>query len=143
MAEAVSETATATAPALVGVWVHDPTDAGGTLRNFLFAEGREETVEPAEAELELVGRENAVIEYGTVTRVGLQLTVFVPFGDDWQAGVHWWKGAVLNRRTIIYRDNRGRLLYCAIRGGLSIADGRAGTALAVTLRRVDYDAEVA
>lgn len=140
MSEVLSDTVTVTAPTLVGVWVHDPTDADGSEVGYLFTDGREEAIEADEAELSLVGRTNPLLEYGDAETVGLSLTIVVPFDESHDAAVQWWRDAARNRRAIVYRDNRGRVLFGAIKGGLGITDTRAGTAVALTLRRIDYTA---
>lgn len=138
MSEAIGATLTIIAPSLMGVWVFDPVTPDTTDRNFLHADGREETVSVESVNLELVGRPFAITEFGEVTAVDLALTVFVPFGDTHAADVEYWRAAVLARRPLWYRDNRGRLVYVTIRDGVSIADGRAGTALGLKLGRVDF-----
>src|SRR5690606_3682371 len=100
MSETVSGIVTATAPALVGVWVFDPTDPDDTERNYLHADGRSETILPAGSSIVLAGRTNPIIEYGTSTTVTLELTVFVPFGPEHDAAVQWWRDACENRRAI-------------------------------------------
>lgn len=143
MSESTSETATATAPALVGVWVFDPTDPAGTSRQFAYAGSRAETIEPDATELRFVGREHGVVEYGESTVSRLSLMVLAPFGDDHDTEVAYWRAAVKARRALCYRDNRGRLEWVAMPAGLDIADGRAGTALGLKLLVVDYDETVA
>lgn len=137
MSEATSATATITAPSLIGVWVFDPTDPDETERQFIHADGRTESIEPMSSEFYVAGREDPVIEFGEATVAGLDVTVFIPFGPDHDAGVQWWRDAVNARRAICYRDNRGRLMYGVLRA-LSPVDGRAGTALGIKLRRVTY-----
>lgn len=134
---------TATAPALVGVWVFDPTAPDASERQYIHADGRSESLDPGDVEIELVGRENPLVEYGEVTLVGLKLTIFVPFDGNHDAAVEYWRQATLNRRALCYRDNRKRLMYGAIvGGGPAFTDGRVGTAIGLTLRRVDYDEAV-
>jgi len=142
VSESISETVTVAAPLLTGVWVFDPTDIDATERNFIFAEGRVESIDSGGTEITLAGRVNPLVEYGEQTLVGLSLTVFLPFSGQHEAEVQHWRDAVTSRRALCYRDNRGRLVYGAIKGELSIADGRAGTAIGVEFRRVDYDTEV-
>lgn len=143
MSETISETYTETAPALVGVWVFDPLDPDGTERNYIHADGRTESITPDAASVALAGRVNPLLEFGEVTVVGLTLTVFVPFGPEHDAGVEWWRQACLNRRAICYRDNRGRLYWVGLPAGVKPTDGRAGTAFALALQRVDFDEAVA
>jgi hypothetical protein len=139
MAEAISDTVTITAPQLVGVWVFDPTEPGDTERNYLHADGRTEVIDVETAVLKVRGRGKPIIEYGEIESRGLKVTIFVPFGAEHDAAVEWWRAAMRNRRAICYRDNRGRLLFAGLNSSPSIADGRAGTAIGVSLIAVDYD----
>lgn len=142
MSEALSIVYTTTAPSLVGVWVLDPTDPDNTERNYIHADGRSLGVKPGASVLDVAGRVNPIVEYGESTRVVLKVTVFAPFGPAHDADVNWWIDAVQNRRTILYRDNRGRLIYGALADGVEVADGRVGTALAVNITRVSFDEDV-
>lgn len=137
-----SSIVTATAPALVGVWIFDPVSPDTTERQFLHADGRTESMGAKPIEVELVGRTNPLVEYGTVMLVGLKLTVFIPFDSDHDAAVEYWRGIITNRRAICYRDNRRRLGYFAIKSDVGFVDGRAGTAIGLDLRRVDYTVAV-
>lgn len=143
MSETISETYTAVAPSLVGVWVFDPIDPDDTERNYLHADGRTESIKPRASSMDVAGRLNPLLEFGEVTVVGLKLTVFVPFGPEHDAGVQWWRDACENRRAICYRDNRGRLYWVGLPDGIEPQDGRAGTAFSLTLQRVNYDEAVA
>lgn len=138
MPDTDSATYVMTAPGLIGVWAFDPTDVDATVRNFPYADGRSETIMPTADVIQLAGREDPIVEFGEVTLVGLDLTVFVPFDSDHDAAVQWWRDRANNRRVILYRDNRGRLLYGALPDGIKMTDGRMGTAFAVKLQRVTY-----
>lgn len=142
MAETTSLISTITAPSLTGVWVFDPMDAEGTESAWPYAEGRTEDIDAQGVEILLAGREAPVMEFSDHTLVGLSLTVMIPFSDTHDQDVEWWRAAIRNRRTLCYRDNRGRLMYAGILGAPAIADGRAGTALSIKLRQVDYTAVV-
>lgn len=147
MSETLSIVYALTAPALIGVWVYDPTNPEATERQFLYADSRTESIKPKSASIEIAGRVNPLIEFGLITVVGLKLTVFIPFDESstpgaWAAGVKWWIDAALNRRAINYRDNRGRLYWVALPDGVDPVDGRAGTAFSLSLQRVDYNESV-
>lgn len=142
MPETASSIYTITAPALIGVWVFDPISPSTTERNYIHAEGRTENISAKATEIELVGRLNPLVEYGEATLVGLALTILVPFGDTHDVAVQWWRQALSNRRAICYRDNRKRLMWGALNKELPIVDGRAGTAISVSLRRIDFDEAV-
>lgn len=146
MSESISSVLAVTAPLLTGVWVYDPTNPDASERNFLHADGRSESIRPDSSSTRIAGRLNPLIEFGEVTVVGLKLTVFIPFSEDnnatHNASVEWWKAAALNRRTICYRDNRGRLYWVALPEGVEVQDGRVGSAFTLALQRVNYDESV-
>lgn|SRR5690606_7488671 len=140
MSRAVSDIVSGVAPTLVGVWVHDPLDASDTVRSYPFADGRTEHLAPESSVLTVVGRTRPVVEFGEALDESLKVTIFVPFGPEHDEAVQWWRDAVLARRAIFYRDNRGRAFYGVLASGVDPVDGRAGTALAVELTRVDWEA---
>lgn len=147
MSETIGSSTTVTAPTLFGVWVFDPLDPDGTERHYLFADGRTEDIRPDVASIPLAGQVNPLLEFGEGEVVQIALTIFVPFGVSDEGFTHdelvqWWRDACANRRTINYRDNRGRLYWVGLPAGVKPADGRVGTAFALTLQRVNYDESV-
>lgn len=145
MSETISATYNLVAPTLLGVWIFDPTTADASDTNFLFAQAssRTEDIDPAASALLFAGRLNPLIEYGVSLQIDLKLTVLIPFDVYHDANVQYWRGIVTNKRTVVYRDGRGRLIYMAISSKLAIADGVAGTAISVPGVRVDYNVAVA
>lgn len=144
MSESVSTTYAATAPRLLGAWVFDPVDPAGTLAHFPYARAAVGASTSIEAQrLAFAGRAHPVIEYGELESASVSIGALVPFGDDHDAGVQWWRDAVTARRTINYRDGRGRLYWVGLPGGIQETDERDGTIVAATLERVDYDEAVA
>lgn len=144
MAESTSSVYVATAPSLVGVWVFDPTAPDTSERNFMFASGqRTEDIDVDPSELVAMGRTDPLVEYGEATLVGLRMTVFIPFDDAHDSSVEYWRKLYTNRRTFCYRDNRKRLIWSAINSKIELVDGRVGTAIGFTIRRVSFDEAVA
>ena len=142
MSDAISDIVTATAPLLVGVWAHDPEDAGGTIANYLHTGERAETLAPDVTSFNVAGRERAIVEFGEHTGGGIDTSVVVPFGGDHDGLVEWWRRAARNRRPICYRDNRSRVLYGVMLEGVSVTDERLGSTVSVKLTEVDYEPEV-
>lgn len=142
MTVALSTVYEATAPALVGVYVFDPVDPDGTERQFLHAEGRIETTDLDIGQHRIIGRRDPLLEYGESEVVGINLTIVIPFDDDHDDAVEWWRQRYLGRRALCYRDNRKRLVWCAIAGGLPVADDRGGSSIGLVLRRVSYSEAV-
>lgn len=143
MSEALSATYTTTGPSLVGAWLFAAADPEGTLVNFLHTDARTVSSSVETAELRAAGRALPVVEYGEHESGRVALTLLVPFGPDHDAGVQWWRDALAARRTLCYRDGRGRLYWVAIVGGIAETDRREGTGLGVALLEVDYDEAVA
>lgn len=143
MSEATSATYTTTGPTLVGAWLFAAADPAGTLANFLHVDARTVATEAQSEELRFAGRALPVVEYGEHEGATISLTALVPWGSTHDALVQWWRDAVAARRTVCYRDGRGRLYWCAIIGALTEADRREGTGLGLTLLEVDYDEAVA
>lgn len=143
MSEATSETYATTAPSLVGVWVFAAADPEGTVANYLHADARTVSTESDLAELRFAGRALPVVEHGEQGGGRVALTLLVPWGSTHDALVQWWRDAVAARRTLCYRDGRGRLYWCAIVSALAETDRREGTGLGLALLEVDYDEAVA
>jgi hypothetical protein len=138
MAQAVSVVYTTTAPSLAGVWVHDPSAAETTASNFLYGNvGRSEGISIENTELRFIGRALPVYDMGGFESQELSIDITVPYGPDEQDQVEWFRTAVRSRRTLCYRDNRGRLTYGII-GNISFKDEREGTSVSFTFHTADY-----
>lgn len=141
MAQATSNVATATAPKLMGIWLHSTEDPEGTSVNYLYGNiGRTETVGVQNTGLKFVGRTYPVYDSGGFESQTLELNVIVPSGPDEQDQVDWFRFVVRARRTLCYRDSRGRQHYVII-SGLTITDERVGTSVKFTATTVDYTEE--
>ncbi len=142
MAQATSTIYTVKAPVLMGVWVHDPTDAVPTITHYLYGNvGRTEGISVSSAELRFIGRALPVYDMGGFESQTLSISIMVPSGPDEQDQVDWFRDAVRNRRTLCYRDNRGRLTYGII-GSIGFEDRREGTAVTFSFITVDYTEEL-
>ena len=142
MAQAVSTIATTVAPTLSGVWIHDPTVAEGTISNFLYGNvGRSEGISIENTELRFIGRALPVYDMGGFESQQLSIDIMIPSGVDEQDQVEWFRTALRNRRTLCYRDNRGRLTYGII-GSISFSDEREGTSVSFTFNTADFSEEI-
>lgn len=142
MAQTSSTIYTAAAAPLMGVWLHDPTKADSTISNYLYGNiGRTETISVDSAELRFIGRAHPVRDMGGFESQTLDIKILIPSGPDEQDQVDWFRDAVRNRRTICYRDNRGRLTY-GILGSIQFADVRTGTGVSFSFITVDHKEEV-
>lgn len=142
MAQATSTTSTATATPLAGVWVHDPAFADMTISNFPYGNvGRSEGISVETTALRYIGRALPVYDMGGFESQSLDITITIPSGPDEQDTAEWFRSAVRARRTLCYRDNRGRLTYGII-GSISFEDMREGTGVSFSFETVDYTEEV-
>lgn len=130
------------APELIGVWVHDPTEADTSVAHYLYGNvGRTESVSVQAAPISFVGRTYPVYNIGGNESQTVEIAIAVPSGAGEQEMVEDLRDAVRNRRTLCYRDGRGRLVYGVITG-IKIADLREGTGVSGTIITVDYEEEI-
>ena len=142
MAQSVSTIATSVAPTLEGVWVHDPTVSDETISNFLYGNvGRTEGITVEATALRFIGRAMPVYDMGGFESQQLDIDITIPYGPDEQDQVEWFRTSVRNRRTLCYRDNRGRLHYGII-SNISFADKQEGTAVSFTFHTADFTEEI-
>lgn len=142
MAQATSDTTTVVAPSLMGVWIHDPSYANVTISNFPYGNvGRTEGISVESKALRYIGRALPVYDMGGFESQTLDIEILIPSGPDEQDMVEWFKTAVRARRTLCYRDNRGRLTY-GILTSISIEDKREGSGVSFSFETVDYTEEV-
>lgn len=132
-----------TSLSLLGVWIHDPLDAEGTVRNYLYGRSsRSTSIEVEAASLVYAGRTYQVTEYGEHQRDEYSVSIDVPHGETWASDLADLEAFAEARRTLCFRDNRGRQMFGTLSGyGESDEDG--GTAVRLTFSRVDYDESVA
>lgn len=130
---------TVVAPALLGVWMHSVSDPRGTVSNFLYGNlGRSESIDVEGKALRFIGRTHPVYDTGGFESQSLSIDIVVPVGPDEQDQVEWFRNVVRNRRTICYRDNRGRKHYVII-VSMNIEDARVGTNISFSTETVDYN----
>ena len=124
--------ATALADSLEGVWFFDPTYPDGTSVQFLYGNvGRGEGLDVESAALQFIGRTSPVFDFGQSEGQSLSLTFTIPHGPTHTAEVAGFRALVRNRRTLCYRDGRGRILW-GVLTGISITDARLGTTIGTT-----------
>lgn len=143
-AEASSVAYPVTAPSIRGAWVHDPRQPAASLRNFLYENSkRSESIDTPATEFRFVGRAFPVYEFGVEENVSISFDVTIPYGDDYEAGLAYWRGLKRSRKVACFRDNRARLIFGFISSELSIADADHGVIISGTFTRADYTEEIA
>lgn len=142
MAQASSSEYTAVAPELFGVWMHSTVNPEQTASNFPYGNlGRTESIGVQGTALRFVGRTFPVYDTGGFESQSLDVDITVPAGPKEQDQVEWFRNAVRNRRTLCYRDNRGRKHYVIIID-MNIADAQIGTIVSFKTETVDYNEAV-
>lgn len=122
-----------------GVWLHDPTNPATTLLSYPYGpSNRTSTVEVASGSQQYAGRTFPVIDFGENETEALEVAVLVPRGDgwDWQTQVRPLALMARSRRTLVCRDNRGRVLVGAL-SGYQEKDNEIGTDVSFTVNRVN------
>lgn len=139
MSTTVGPSSTITAPTLSGVWLHSVADPAGTETPYLYqSANRAEALQVQGIPLQFIGRTFTVIEYGDQEAQAMKLGIMVPWSDTHDTDVEQVRQFARSRATVVYRDNRGRLIFGAIPGEVGISDERDGTIATFDLNRVDY-----
>lgn len=121
-----------------GVWVHDPLDPANTIEQFLYGRSaRSGAIDVPATELQFAGRRYPVREFGQRQDDTWSVRVLVPFGPTWASEVEALSDFIEARRTLVFRDNRGRSAYSVL-SGYRESDKDEGTDISFTVARVDY-----
>lgn len=124
---------------LTGVWLHDPLDAEGTVRNYLYGGASRSTgLDVASAPVRYAGRTFPVYDYGEAEDEKIGVAIDVPHGETWAGQLADLTAFARARRTLVYRDNRGRDVYGTL-AGYNEDDAEWGTGVSFDFTRVDYD----
>ncbi|HEU4754009.1 MAG TPA: carbohydrate binding domain-containing protein [Armatimonadota bacterium] len=122
---------------LQGVWIHDPLDPVGTIAAFPYGRAsRSGDLDVTSGATYYAGREYPVVDYGEPIAESVAITVVIPFGPSWAADLARLKAACSARRSMVIRDNRGRML-CAALSGYRERDQVYGTEASFSALRVD------
>ena len=110
MPYADSEPAT-TSISFMGVWIHDPTDAEGTVRTYVYgADSRDTAVDVEASGTQYAGRAFPVVDFGEGETQTETIRIVIPHGPSYQEDLEALKAWARLRRTLHLRDNRGRNL---------------------------------
>jgi hypothetical protein len=118
-----------------GLWIHDPLDAEGTIRQHLYgAAQRSLTAAVEHSGTVYAGREYPVFDWGDQRAEEFAVRVDVPHGTSWQDDMDALKSFAENQRTTTVRDSRGRSITGAV-AGYSEDDQLWGTRVSFTVTR--------
>lgn len=126
----------------MGVWLHDPSNSVATVNQFLYGNvGRSEGFSVESVAHRFIGRTAPVYDMGGFESQTLDIKILIPAGPDEQDQADWFRSAVRARRTLCYRDNRGRLTYGII-VEIQFKDEREGTLVSFGFETVDFSESV-
>src|SRR5690606_23842544 len=121
----------------LGVWIHDPADPEGTIRQYLYGRAqRSDSTDVEQAQHHYLGREHPVTHWGEHTTERWQITVDIPEDATRLTVTDTLRQWAQARRTLVVRDNRGRV-FAGTTDGFGVADQEWGDAVSWTMTRVD------
>lgn len=145
MTSSDSATVELAASELQGVWIHDPDDPAGTIEWFAYGGiGRGDDLAVDQTLFTPVGRTYPLAEFGDSQTRQVDVTVTIPRGTDEFTGLEWRAqynallALVQLRKTLCYRDNRGRRLFGTV-ASVKGSDIDTGNTLTISVNQVDYD----
>lgn len=123
----------------LGVWIHDPDDPEGTIRQYLYGRAsRSDTTTVEQAQHHYTGRKLPVTHWGEHQDDTWQITVDVPEDTDRLETTDTLREWAQARRTLVARDNRGRV-FAGTMGGFGVGDQAWGDSVSWTVTRVSSD----
>lgn len=136
-----SEPVTALLP-LVGVWIHDPLVGGqDSAVNFPYgANQRELSLDQVREAQFYAGRMDPVVDYAEHRTQLLAVALDVPTGPTWVTSLRALQDFAEAKRTLVFRDNRGRAIYGQMEGYRE-RDAAWGTIVTFNVRRSSWDVE--
>lgn len=131
-----SSTVVSDALTLEGVWIHDPLDAEGTIKQYRFGKSsRSASINTMGVQQVFAGRQFPVYEYGEHQDDVFSVTVNLPHGTSWYQDTLDMQGFAESKRTLYFRDNRGRSAFGVMRD-YSESDQAWGTSVGFNFSRV-------
>lgn len=128
---------------LTGVWLHDPLDAPTSVRQYIYGKAaRSNELDVMGQGTFYAGREFPVFDFGEYSQATVTVKIQVPHGTDWATELAELAAFAELRRTVCFRDNRGRRAFGAV-GGFGIQDEEWGSTVTFTVATADYDEAVA
>jgi fibronectin type 3 domain-containing protein len=120
---------------LSGVWLHDPLDPAGTIRNFRLQE-RNRTVQTnyAQTMMQFEGRNLPVADIAGQMTQQVQVTISCTSDSGDLAALYSLIG---RQSTLLYRDTRGRKIYGVV-AAIPETEDWWGANVQLTIQAVDY-----
>jgi hypothetical protein len=122
-----------------GVYVHDPLDPPGTVRQFLYGKSlKSDEVSTSSTEQHFVGRSYPVYQFGTGLDQKVSVTVQVPAGSTAKTELAYLRNIANSKRVHCYRDSRGRRVFGVV-VSVSVTDEDWGNTVSMDVTRADFD----
>lgn len=126
---------------LSGVWLHDPTDAETTVRQFMYGkDSRSTAIDTVSTVQQFAGRTFPVTEFGEYEQEDISVSVDIPHGPTYLTEQSDLRVFMELKKTLFLRDNRGRATYGTM-SGFNQADQAWGVTVGFKFGRVSYDIE--
>lgn len=123
----------------MGLWIHDPLDPTGTIKNYMYGRSsRSVGVDVSQQGMRFAGRTYPVVDYSEHQEDSFSVTIQVPEGPTTATELLELLAFAELRRTLCFRDNRGRLFFGTM-SGYQEDDQDWGTQVSFDVGRVDYD----
>lgn len=132
-----SDVYTVTTGQLLGVVIADPSSPGSG-HTYLYGNiGRAETLTVGAYGTRYLTQPKQEFSFSDNEDNTVSLNILIPFSDTHDLDVQAMRNFVRRRKVLLYRDNRGRLLYGVLLN-VDIADAPEGTYVSGTLNVSDY-----
>lgn len=115
-----------------GIWLHEPSDPQGTVRDFPYGEANhEDSFDSMGVGTYYVGRSSPVFDYGDPSSSSVSATIDVLNGSDYLTILDSLREFAAAKKELYYRDNRGRSMYGTM-SGFKVSDQRWGAQVSFT-----------
>lgn len=125
---------TSEAVSLSGIWIHDPDDPEGTIRNYQWGKNNKaDSVDVKMGAIQFIGRKHPVYEFGPYQEESVSASIVTSGvnSDSYQELRAWYEF----RDTVVYRDNRARVIKGVVTS-FSGQDTDVGNDVDITVNRV-------
>lgn len=126
---------------LQGIWLHDPADSAVTVRQFLYGkDSRSTAIDTVGTVQQFAGRTFPVTDFGEHEQEDISVSVDIPHGPTHRTEEDDLRLFMEMKRTLFFRDNRGRAAYGTM-SGYNQADQAWGVTVGFKFGRVSFDIE--
>lgn len=121
---------------LEALWIHDPSDAQNTIKQFRFGrDTRSFEIDVGGKEQVFAGRRFPVVDYGEHQKNSFSIGVQILNGPDYNDDRQTLRDFVESKKTLVFRDNRGHAVFGTV-SSLSEDHDSWGSSFKFTVIRV-------